>query len=155
MIRLWAGDPNSVIDRENGKIFLRSMGYPKRSWEWVIYDGVIEINTVKRNGIATEIFQISDISKMTLKVGVKTTTVTLEIEGKKPKKWFRGVLSAGVDIFVAYAAYEYILEKRQGDQLNPIETKIPSHIPEMARMLRAGELDPEAIADFKARGMSW
>ena len=156
MIKLWAGDPRSVIDRENRKIFLRSINYPgSNGWEFIIYDDTVQVNNAKRKGVVTEYFQISDISKMTLKVGIQTTSATLWLEGKKPKKWIRGVPCAGADIFVAYAAYEYILEKRQGDLLNPIEAKIPPHVVQTAKMLRAGELPAEDIAAFRARGMSW
>ena len=156
MIKLWAGDPNSVVDHENGLIFLRSGNYPRGrlSVEWIISETKIIINHANVRTKSEEI-QISDIFKMTLKVGIKMTSVTLELEGRSPKKWFRGVHSNGVDVFVAYATCEYILNRRQGDLLNPIEAKIPSHIVEMTKMLRAGQLPAEDIAAFKARGMSW
>jgi len=156
--KLSSGVPKSVIDRENGKIVLRSSSFPEGrfSVEWIISGDTIVINRAKKGDITeTETIQISQVRRMDLGVKMQMHAGTLEIRGKSPKSWYHEVYYNGSDIFVAQAAYAYIFAKRQGDLENPLKTSIPPEVVELRRQLDAGEIESQVLEEFRAKGMSF
>lgn len=143
------GEPNSILDRENKKIVLRTGSYPKRgSCEWIISGDIIQQNEVKRKGIVSEIIQISEISELAL--GLGKISGNLDIYGNRPKLWYRGLPFRGPDMFVAYEAYTYILAQRINDSTNPIKHKVSPVLVGLKEQLDRGELDTEAL---RAKGV--
>ena len=152
----WAhamGKANSTVDKESGKIFLRSGGFldgKKRGTELVISGETIQLNEVTRKGITTERFEISEISEIDLHLGGTGISGMFFFSGNRPKLWSRGTSFQAPDIFVAYEAYAYILSKRLNDPANPIKHKISPVVVGMKDQLDRGELDVEPL---KAKGM--
>ena len=143
------GKANSEIDKALGIITLRSSLFPKNGFfEWVIHEDIIVINTKKRKGIDTETIQISQINELTADLG--RTSGRLDIWGNSPKLWTRGISFSAPDMFVAYAAYTYILSKRINDTINPIRHSISPTLAGMQKQLENGELDKEAL---RAKGV--
>ena len=152
MFAIPIGDPKSIIDYENERIILRQRDWPKNGrYEWVISGDIIQENQVKRKGIVTEMIQISEISKIELYMP-KHHSGDLMVGGLIPKLWHRGVPFNGADVFVAHAAYMYILAKRQGDLLNPLKTKISPLPLELRGLLDSGTIDQE---ELKRKGISF
>jgi len=152
------GDPKSVIDFEKQVIILRQGRYPKTgSNEFVIYGDVIKHNELKRHGIATETFQISQISQVDVEMFAHHSGV-FSIYGEKPTFWGRSIWTFnGADIFVAHAAYSYIVAKRQGDHQNPLKCKISPLIVEARRQLEEGEgvFNEETLEGMRRNGVSF
>ena len=151
----WAhamGEAKSTVKKEDGKIILRSSGYPKRGWsdEWIISGNTVTINDIKRKGVVTETICLSQITELTLDLAKTGISGNLEIRGNIPKLWARSTTFSAPDIFVAYEAYTYILSKRLNDPANPIKHKISPVVVGMKEKLDRGELDVEPL---KAKGM--
>jgi len=163
MIQFGSGTSNSVIDNNNRKIVLRAQFYPRGilSVEWVITDSEITVNRSKKRGarIETGVIQYCNISSMDYTVGIQQSSVTIMLRGKTPKKWYSGLASiAGVDMFIAYEAYKFILNKCQNELKIPIAASIPSYIPEGAEKLQSGRAqieEPDFVGTMKARGITW
>ena len=144
----------SYIDTKSGTIFLRAFDYPtaKNSMEFIVSNDNIVVNWVKNPGaVTTETISFEQISRLTLKQSGYSGS--LEIEGKRPKKWYRVVLFNIADTLVAHAAATRIVEKRQGDTQNPLKAKIDPDITEMRRELDAGEIDEETYEIGKRLGI--
>jgi len=151
------GDPKSVIDLENQRIILRRGTYPKNgSSEFVIFGDTIEHNTIKRHGIVTETFQISQITQIELAMFAHHSGC-LDVFGIIPKYWCRTIMFNGTDMFVAHAAYTYIVAKRQNDHHNPLKSKISPLIVEARRQLEEGEgvFNEETLEGMRRNGVSF
>jgi hypothetical protein len=151
-IRAFAmGEAKSIIDRAKGIIVLRTSGFPKKgSREWVISGDTVVVNKVGSisKGIASEVIQISSISRLDLDIG--KISGNLDIWGNIPKLWTRGMGFNVPDMFVAYEAYLYILSKRIDDTQNPIKHKVSPVVVGLREKLDNGELNKEQL---RARGM--
>ena len=144
----------SYIDTESGKIFLRALDYPtaKDSMEFIVSNDNLVVNWVKkRDSITAETIFFEQISRLKLKLSGYSGI--LEIEGKHPKKFYRAVQFNLADALVAHAAAAHIVEKRQGNTLNPLKAKIDPDITEMRRELDAGEIDEETYEIGKRLGI--
>jgi len=149
------GEPKSVIDLENQKIVLRQGTYPKEgSREFVISCDTFVHNVIKRHGIVTEVFQISQITGVTLEMFAHHSG-DLFIYGERPKFWGKSLEFNGVDMFVAHAAYTYIVAKRQDDHRNPLKAKISPMLVELKRQLDEGEFDEATLENMRKHNISF
>jgi len=145
------GDAKSIIDRSNGKIILRTGGYPKKGyWEWIISGDTIIFNQLKRKGIVAETIQIAEISELEADLGKLDGRIC--IRGNNPKLWSRGLFFNTPDAFVAYEAYMYIAAKRMELSQAPFKHTISPVLAMMKESLDKGEFDGNKEA-WKAKGM--
>ena len=144
-------DPKSIIDRENNKIHLRDFKYPKKGYkEFVVFDDVIVINELKRKGVVSETIEISQISEIELPFKRIELSNNLALWGNVPKLWRRGVVFKGIDIFVALAVVDHIVEQRQKSSLPAPILKISP----VALGLREELRNDETLqASIKAKGV--
>ena len=61
------------------------------------------------------------------------------------KLWSGGVPFSGADVFVALAAYSYILSKRQGDAQNPTQTKLSPLPQKLKVLLDSGRMNKDLL----------
>jgi len=149
------GYPKSVIDLESQKIKLRQQNYPKNgSGEFVISGDTLEYNVIKRHGVVAEIIPISQIYIIELEMTAHHSG-SLYIYGERPKFWCRPLTFNGSDVFVAHAAYTYIVAKRQDDLHNPLKAKIAPLAIELKRHLDEGEFDEETLENMRKNNVSF
>ena len=156
MIRFGSGTPKSEIDNGNGRMLLRSETFPngRFSVEWILSDKDITVRRPKK----LESIQYAGISNMEYTVGIQQSSVSIMLRGKTPKKWYSGINVSGVDMFVAYEAYKFILHKCRNELGLPILATIPNYIPEGAERLQSGKAEieePDFVATMRARGVTW